>query len=139
MRTTADRIRHTIGFEVIGLLLCIPLAVWIFDMKPHAAGGLAIAASLIATGWNFVYNVAVDKMMVCYLGRLEKTWGERVMHALGFEGGLLIIVLPIAAWWLSISLWEALLVDIGFVVFYVVYAFFYNLTYDKIFPVNEKA
>ena len=139
MRTTPDRIRHTLGFEALGLLLCIPLAVLIFDIQPHAAGGLALAASLIATGWNFAYNVAVDKAMLRYLGRLEKTWAERVGHALGFEAGLLIMVLPLAAWWLSISLWQALIVDIGFVVFYVVYAFFYNLAYDRIFPVNSLA
>jgi uncharacterized membrane protein len=28
MRTTADRIRHTVGFELIGLLIFAPLASW---------------------------------------------------------------------------------------------------------------
>jgi uncharacterized membrane protein len=135
MRTTYDRIRHTLGFELIGLAICIPLAVLLFDIRAHQAGVLAAAASLIAAGWNYVYNLAFDKIMSSRLGRLEKTWGERVFHALGFEGGLMLLVLPLAAWWLSISLWQALLIDIGFIVLYVVYAFFYNLAYDKVFPV----
>lgn len=135
MRTSFDRIRHTVGFEVLGLLICIPLAVFIFGMEAHQAGGLAIAASLIAAGWNYIYNLIIDTLMARHLGRLEKTWGERVLHAIGFEGGLMLLILPLAAWWLSISLWQALLIDLGFILLYVVYAFLYNLAYDKAFPV----
>lgn len=135
MRTAYDRIRHTMGFELIGLAICVPVAVLLFDIQAHQAGGLAVAASLIAAGWNYLYNLAFDRIMASRLGRLEKTWGERVIHALGFEGGLMLLVLPLAAWWLSITLWQALLIDIGFIVLYVVYAFFYNLAYDKVFPV----
>ena len=60
-------------------------------------------------------------------------------HAIGFEGGLLLVALPLVAWWLSISLWQALLLDLGFVFFYLVYAFVYNLAYDKVFPVPALA
>lgn len=136
MRTTKDRIRHTLGFEAIGLILAIPLAAWVFRIEAQQAMAVAIAASLLATFWNFAYNYGVDKLMVRYLGRLQKTLPERVVHAIGFELGLLVMILPFAAWWLSITLWEALIIDIGFVVFYVIYAFFYNLAYDKIFPVS---
>lgn len=136
MRTTKDRIRHTLGFELIGLLICVPLAALVFDMQAHEAGLLAITASLLAAGWNFIYNWFVDTLMVRYLGRLEKSLGERVLHAICFELGLLVLVLPLAAWWLKVSLWQALIVDIGFVLLYVVYAFFYNLAYDRVFPVN---
>ena len=33
MRTVADRIRHAISFEIIGLMIVIPLAAWVFK-KP---------------------------------------------------------------------------------------------------------
>lgn len=45
------------------------------------------------------------------------------------------MALPAMAWWLEISLLEALVLDLGFVVFYLVYAFVYNLLYDKVFPI----
>ncbi len=136
MRTTADRLRHAIGFEVIGLLICIPLAVWAFGMEVHQLGVLAVGISLAATAWNYGYNRVVDRLMVRHLGRLDKTWGERVAHAAGFELGLLLITLPAAAWWLSVSLWEAFIIDAAMAVFYLVYAFVYNLAYDKAFPVR---
>ena len=57
--------------------------------------------------------------------------------ALLFEGGLVVMLVPLIAWWLDISLWEALVADIALVVFYVVFAFVYNLAYDHIFPIPE--
>lgn len=71
--------------------------------------------------------------MLRVLGRLKRLW-ERVLHALLFELGFLLIALPLTAWWLGISLWQALWLDIGMALFYVVYAFFYNLAYDRLFP-----
>ena len=40
-------------------------------------------------------------------------------------------MIPLAAWWLNISLWQAFVLDIALVLFYLPYAFFYNLAYDK--------
>ena len=57
-----------------------------------------------------------------------------MIHAFGFELGLILIVIPLAAWWLSISLWQAFVLDIGLVLFYLPYAFFYNLAYDRARP-----
>ena len=72
--------------------------------------------------------------MLRQLGRLEKRLIERVLHALIFELGLLLVALPLTALWLGISLWQALWLDIGFSLFFVLYAFGYNLAYDRLFP-----
>src|SRR5690606_20193098 len=74
MRTMKDRVRHTVGFELIGLLLCIPLAVFVFDVHVQQAGGFAVAASIIATVWNFIYNYLVDGLMLRFLKRLTRRW-----------------------------------------------------------------
>ena len=63
-----------------------------------------------------------------------RTFRIRVLHAFGFEFGLILIVIPLAAWWLSIGLWEAFVLDIALVLFYLPYAFFYNLAYDRSRP-----
>lgn len=134
MRTGTDRIRHALGFEGLGLLLCIPLASALTGENAGRLGGVAVACSVAATGWNYLYNLLVDRWMLAQLGRLEKTWAERLAHAVCFELGLLTLTLPLMAWALSIGLLAALLLDIGFVVFYVIYAFCYNLAYDRLFP-----
>lgn len=139
MRTGADRLRHALCFELIGVVITSLIASWLLGMTLSHMGAMSIMLATIATLWNYVYNLLVDKLMLRYLGRLDKTWGERVWHAIGFEGGLLLVALPLVAWWLSISLWQALILDLGFVFFYLVYAFVYNLAYDKVFPVPALA
>jgi uncharacterized membrane protein len=61
----------------------------------------------------------------------------RVAHAVLFELGLLIVLMPFIAWYLGVSLMQALVMDISFALFYLVYAFFFNLAYDRIFPLPE--
>ena len=134
MRTGADRLRHTLGFEGLGLMISIPLFSLLTGQPVDHLGPLAIGLSLLATGWNYLYNLMVDHWMLRQLGRLEKRFLERVLHALLFELGLLLVALPLTALWLGISLWQALWLDIGFSLFFVLYAFGYNLAYDRLFP-----
>ena len=134
MRTGADRLRHTLGFEGLGLMISIPLFSLLTGQPVDHLGPLAIGLSLLATGWNYLYNLLVDHWMLRQLGRLEKRLIERVLHALLFELGLLLVALPLTALWLGISLWQVLWLDIGFSLFFVLYAFGYNLAYDRLFP-----
>lgn len=134
MRTTKDRIRHTLGFESIGLLIFAPLASLLFDHQLFDMGLMAVVGSLIATFWNYAYNLLFDHAMVLLRGDVRKTAPIRVFHALLFEGGLLLLFMPMIAWYLGISLWEAFVMDIAMASFYLVYAFVYNLAYDRVFP-----
>ena len=135
MRSTKDRIRHALGFEIIGLLIFTPLATLVFGYELHSMGVIAIGASITATLWNYLYNILFDRALLKVRGSVQKTLPIRVLHALLFEGGLLILFMPFIAWYLGITLWQAFLMDIAMTVFYVVYGFFYNLAYDKIYPV----
>ena len=137
MRTGADRLRHTLGFEVLGMMISVPLFSLLTGQPVDHLGPLAIGLSLLATGWNYLYNLLVDHWMLRQLGRLEKRLIERVLHALLFELGLLLVALPLTALWLGISLWQALWLDIGFSLFFVFYAFCYNLAYDHLFPLPQ--
>ena len=135
MRTSADRIRHTLLFEIIGLATCTPLAAWILDKGFARIGALSIVLSLTAMSVNYVYNLVFDIALI-RLGRpvnLRPTW-MRVIHAILFEASLLIIAIPLVAWWLDMTLWLAFLTDIGFSLFFLVYAFVYNWAYDVVFP-----
>lgn len=46
-----------------------------------------------------------------------------------------MILIPPIAWYLGMSLWDTLIMDVSIIVFYLVYAFLYNLAYDRVFPV----
>ena len=94
-------------------------------------------ASLIATVWNYVYNLMFDRAMLRLRGSVIKTHPLRALHALLFEGGLLVLLLPFVAWMLGVSLWQAFLFDLAIAVFYIVYGYAYNWVYDRVFPMPE--
>ncbi len=137
MRTTADRIRHAISFEVIGIILATPLAAFAFHLPGEDSAVIVVASATVAMLWNYVYNLGFDHLMVKLRGGTEKTTPIRVVHALFFELGLLTLMLPAIAWYLGISIWQALIMDIALAAFYMVYAFVFNWGYDRAFPLPE--
>ncbi|WP_111732437.1 PACE efflux transporter [Roseovarius amoyensis] len=138
MRGFADRIRHAVCFEVIGLILVTPLGAWLFDKPMFDIGVLALACATIATVWNYIYNLGFDLVMRRVLGHTRKSPLLRVFHAVLFEGGLLVVLMPLIAWYLGVTLWQAFMMDLSFAAFYLIYAFIYNWAYDVIFPIPEQ-
>lgn len=135
MRTQADRIRHTVLFELIGLATCSPLASWLLDRDLLQVGAMSIVISATAMMCNYFFNIAFDHLLV-RLGRpvnIRPPW-LRVVHAVSFETCLIFGTIPFVAWWLDLTLWNAFLTDIGFAFFFLVYAYFYNWAYDTIYP-----
>lgn len=135
MRKTADRIRHSILFEIIGLATCTPLAAWILDKGMLHLGTLNVALSLTAMLMNYLYNLVFDLVLV-RLGRPVnvRPVRMRVLHAILFEISLILITTPMVAWWLDMTLWIASLTDLRFTLYFLVYTFVYNWAYDVIFP-----
>ena len=123
MRSFPDRIRHTVMFEVIGLALVIPGGAMLFNLPATHMGVIGVGSATVATLWNFVFNLGFDHAMLRFAGHTRKSLGLRVLHALLFEGGLLVLLLPPMAWYLGMGLWQTFVMDLAIVVFYVVYAF----------------
>ncbi|MEC6795684.1 PACE efflux transporter [Photobacterium sp. S4TG1] len=135
MRTTFDRIRHAIGFEIIGLILMIGILSQ-FGFELGHVGIVGVFFSIVATVWNYLYNLWFDKLMHKKYNDTKKTLSQRVIHSIGFEVGLLTLTIPALAWVLNVSLWHAFVLDIGMVIFYLFYAYGYNLIYDRIYPID---
>lgn len=137
MRSTRDRIRHAILFEVIGLALIIPLGTLLFGLPASDMGVIGVGSAFAATAWNYIYNLGFDHAMQRLAGHTRKSLPLRVAHAVLFEAGLLVILLPPIAWYLGISLVQAFVMDLAIAAFYVAYAFVFNLAYDQAFPVQS--
>lgn len=136
MRTTRDRIRHAILFELISLALVVPFGTVLFGLHASDMGVIGVGSALAATAWNYVYNLGFDRTMQRLAGHTRKSLGLRVGHAVLFEAGLLVILLPPIAWYLGIGLAQALVMDLAIAAFYVAYAFVFNLAYDRAFPLQ---
>ncbi|MDW4499704.1 PACE efflux transporter [Sulfitobacter sp. D35] len=139
MRSPLDRLRHAISFEIIALMLIVPLGAVAFHMPAHDIGVVGLVSATLATLWNLVYNIGFDVVLQRVSGTTQKTPRLRVLHAVLFEIGLLIVLMPFIAWYLGVTLWQAFVMDVSFALFYVVYAFGFNWAYDRLFPLAEWA
>ena len=135
MRSKIDRLRHALFFEIIGICLSAPLVAAGFQTDLLKTGIIGGVISLLAMLWNMVYNYCFDLLLVrCGHPLNRRTLMLRTAHALFFEAGLAMLTIPMVAWWLSIPLLKALLLDFSLVCFYLVYALVYNWAYDRLFP-----
>lgn len=108
------------------------------DAGIERAGALAIFASVFAVGWNFGYNAMFEHWEARQAGR-GRGWQRRVVHALGFELGFLIVLMPIAAWWLGISYARSLAVNLGLNLFFLGYTFAFTWAFDRMFGLPQSA
>ncbi|MDQ7260693.1 PACE efflux transporter [Paracoccus sp. PS-1] len=134
MRSFPDRVRHAVSFELIGLAIVTPLAAWIYDKPVFDMGVVGVGAATLATVWTFVFNLGFDHAMRRWVGHVGKSLRHRLLHTALFELGLLVMLLPPMAWYLGMTLWQTLLLDLFIVAFYLVYNFVFNIAYDRIFP-----
>lgn len=127
-KTLKERVVHALLFETIGVLICAPVLAWLLGHSLGSMGALTLMISTAAMLWNMLFNTLFDRLR----NRLgfNMTLGARMVHALGFEGGLILAVVPLAAWWLSISLWQAFWLDIGVLLFFLPYTLAFNWAYD---------
>jgi uncharacterized membrane protein len=129
-KSVKERFFHALGFEVLALAICAPLGAWLLGYSLAHMGALTLMISLIAMVWNMAFNALFDRAQR-RMG-FERTLAARVIHAMLFELGLVLTVVPLAAWWLGIGLWEAFLLDIVIVLFFLPYTFAFNWTYDHL-------
>lgn len=129
-RSLSERLFHALLFEVLAIGISAPLAAWLTGKSVMSMGLLTAVVAAMALIWNMTYNWLFDRLQRRF--HFKRGIIVRILHACGFEVGLLIAAVPFIAWWLDVTLWHALVVDIGLVLFYLPYTFFFNLFYDKV-------
>ena len=125
-------------FELFAIALTSSFLMLLAGHDAAHSGVAAIASSTVAVVWNFIYNGLFEAWEARQATR-GRSVARRAAHAIGFEGGLVLILVPLFAWWLDITLWEALVLDIGLVVFFMIYTFLFGLAFDRVFGLPAAA
>lgn len=125
-----ERIVHAILFEIGAIWVGIA-AIVLFDLgSTHQAFWLNVIMSLMAVLYNIWFNWLFDKF---FPGPRELRQARlRIVHAISFDAGLLLFTTPVIAYMLNISLWQALLTDLGLTQLLVVYSFCFNWAFDNL-------
>lgn len=125
-----ERVFHAVLFEIIAVIVATVATMYITGRGAADMSMLAIAISVIAMLWNFFYNWGFDAIYGAT--RHLRSWTKRFWHGVGFEAGMVILSFPVIMLWLDMGFWEVLLMDIGFVIFFFLYAITYNYIYDMV-------
>lgn len=99
---------------------------------------LAVATSVVAVVWNFAYTALFEAWEKRQPAR-GRGLSRRIAHTIGFEGGLIALLVPLIAWWFRISLMQALLLDLGLVIFFLGYTFTFTWAFDRVFGLPDSA
>lgn len=138
MKPATRRILQAVLYETLAIGLVGPVLALIFEQSMASALGLAAVMSTIALVWNVVFNAFFERWEARQADRRRSAW-RRLMHGLGFEGGLVILLVPLVAYWLDISWLHALWADLGLFVFFFFYTIAFTWVFDRIFGLPQSA
>ncbi|MDG9922918.1 MULTISPECIES: PACE efflux transporter [unclassified Pseudomonas] len=138
MQGAKRKVVQALLYELIGALFVSPVIAFAFDESMVYSGTLALLLSLVALSWNMLFN-GLFEYWEARQKRRTRTLGRRLLHSLGFEGGLALMLVPLMAWWLDISWWQALVADLGLLLFFFFYAFAFQWAFDLLFGVPNSA
>lgn len=130
MMISKRRIVHALSYEII-LLVIIALALsFIFEMPLEVTGVLGVFMAVTSVIWNMVFNHYFEKFEAKH--QLKRTVRVRILHAIGFEGGLMLATIPMVAYAMNMSLWQAIVLDFSLTLCILVYTFIFQWCYDLI-------
>ena len=135
-------VRHRVLYVTLYELIAIAvatggLAVLTGQSAAHSSVA-SVAASAVAVVWNVLFNWAFERWESRQAVR-GRSVRRRIAHAIGFEGGLLFTLVPLFAWWFNVSLWDAFVMDLALIVFFLCYTFVFNWGFDRVFGLPASA
>ena len=132
------RVLYVTLYELIAIAVATAGLAQLSGQGAGHSSVVAVAASAIAVLWNVVFNWAFERWESRQTVR-GRSVARRVAHAIGFEGGLVFTLVPLFAWWFKVSLWDAFVMDLALIVFFLCYTFVFNWGFDRVFGLPASA
>jgi uncharacterized membrane protein len=138
MTSARRKIVYAVTFETLGTLLA-SLYLWLVsDAGPASSLALSVLTATIALSWSFVFNSIFEAWEARQPVR-GRSLKRRTVHALLFEGGLVLICVPVMAWWLQVGYLEALVYEAGLIALFIGYTYLFTWGFDRIFGLPASA
>ncbi|CAI0961480.1 MULTISPECIES: PACE efflux transporter [Serratia] len=138
MQGVKRKLVYVTAYEIIGMAISALGLALLSGHAPSSTGPLAVVITTIAVSWNFIYNYLFEWWESRQVSR-TRTLKRRILHAVGFQLTLVMYLIPLIAWWMGITLWQALLLDMALIVIIPCYTFLFNWAFDKLFGLPASA
>ena len=132
------RLIYVLTFEFFAILLATGLLSLMSHGSDSASLPIAATVSVIAVIWNFVFNSIFEALEHKFQAK-TRTIKTRIIHSIGFEGGLVLFTVPLFMVWYQVGLIEALMMEAALLIFFLIYTFLFTLGFDKIFTLPQAA
>ncbi|CAI2138027.1 PACE efflux transporter [Serratia ficaria] len=138
MQGVKRKLVYVTAYEIIGMAISALGLALLSGHAPSSTGPLAVVITSIAVSWNFIYNSLYESWESRQVSR-TRTLKRRILHAVGFQLTLVMYLIPPIAWWMGITLWQALLLDMALIVIIPCYTFLFNWAFDRLFGLPASA
>ncbi|PNK61666.1 PACE efflux transporter [Psychrobacter sp. FDAARGOS_221] len=132
------RLVYVTVFEIIAIIMSTYILMWLSNSEAVESLPVAVMVSVTAVIWNFIFNTGFEAWERRRQNH-ERTFLIRSMHAIGFEGGLILICLPLYMIWYKVGLYQAFMMEAALLLFFLVYTFVFTLIFDKIFALPNQS
>ena len=138
MTPARRKIVYAVSFEALGTLVASAYLWTVSEASAASSLALSVLTATIALCWSYVFNTVFEawESRQSVKGRSLK---RRTAHALLFEGGLVLICIPVMAWWLQVGYLEALVYEAGLIALFIVYTYAFTWGFDRIFGLPASA
>lgn len=132
------RLVYATSFEAGGILLSTLLMLAMADTTAASSLVFSILASTIAMLWNIGFNAMFEawETRQSVKGRSAR---RRLAHALLFEAGLVVFLLPLTAWWFGVGLIQALAYEAALILAFLIYTWAFTWAFDRLFGLPASA
>lgn len=138
MSPKVRRVLQAVLYEALAVGAVGPALAWLFDQPAATALSLAVFMSAVALAWSYVFNTLFERWE-SRQAQKGRSLLRRAAHASGFEGGLVVMLVPVMAWWLDTTLLAAFIADLGVLAFFFVYSFVFTWAFDQVFGLPASA
>jgi uncharacterized membrane protein len=139
MSPTVRKIVYAVSFEALGIVVAALALSVMSDASPGSTVALSVVLATVALVWSFAYNTLFEAWEARQPVR-GRSFRRRAVHALLFEGGLVTLMVPIMAWWLGVTPWQALVYEAALIVLFILYTWVFTWGFDRIFglPISAR-
>ncbi|MFT3957105.1 MAG: PACE efflux transporter [Piscinibacter sp.] len=138
MTPTTRRVVQAVLYEAIAVAAVGPAMALVFTQPVGSTLLLAALMSAVALGWNYLFNLLFERWEARQATKGRSIW-RRLAHGALFEGGLVLMLVPVMAYWLETTLVKAFVADLGILAFFFVYAVAFTWAFDRVFGLPQSA
>ena len=138
MSPARRRLTYVLLFEGIGIVLAGGFLAAFSGEAIGPTGIIAGDSPASPSAREYLFNTA-SEAWEARRTRRGRPFSYRVAHAIGFEVTLSMLLVPVIAWWMDITLYQALVYEIGLITLFMAYTFVFNLGFDRVFGLPASA